>query len=116
MPGSIGRMMAADDNYLYLVTTVAVIMRYHTIEYATNALCNFVLDPGDSTDRVNPPYDVRKTRVKPVLNKIVNSIALNVVNSGHCLKDLPNELKNLCSHETEYLVFAATIASIQARA
>jgi hypothetical protein len=111
--GSVGRMIATSPEHAYLVTTVAAIMTYHDVEYAEKAICNIVLDTGDHKHGIVAPYDIRRIRIKPVVEKVVDSIALTIVNSGHTLEGLPKELEHLCSHTSGYEVFAATISTIQ---
>lgn len=106
-------MIASTPEYSYLVTTVAAIMAYHDVIYAEKAICNMVLDPGGHQHGIIAPYDVRKTRIKPVVEKVVDSIALTIVNSGHALEGLPKELQHICPHASGYEVFAATIATVQ---
>lgn len=83
--GSVGRMLALDVNYMYLVTTTLSLMAVHPPDYAIEALCFMALDKDLHQERVTHPYDFQRTRLKPVMSRIVNSIAYNVANSGHDL-------------------------------
>lgn len=111
--GSVGRMIASSPEYAYLVTTLAAVMADHDVTFAGKVICNMVLDPGGHQHGIIAPYDVRKIRIKPVVEKVVGSIALTIVNSGHALEDLPAELKEYCAHVSGWEVFAATIATVQ---
>jgi hypothetical protein len=111
--GSIGRMMASSPEYAYLVTTVAIVLEYHTISFAEKALCSMVLDSEEHRNDGYPAYDVRKTRIRPVIEKVVESIALTIVNSGHALNGFPKELESICPHSIAHDVFAKTTACIQ---
>jgi hypothetical protein len=114
--GSIGRMLALDPNYCYIVSTVSVLLAYHSIPYAVSALCNMALDTkgGIYNGRDdNYPYDIRRTRLRPVMEKVVHSVALNVVNCGHDLRDMPFRLEGCCVHSLGDATFAAAVMSIQ---
>jgi hypothetical protein len=113
LAGSVGRLMSFDIDYCYMVTTVAVVMEFHDMTFATNVPCNMALDKGAHDEIVDYPYDIRRTRIKPVITKIVDSIALNVVNSGHRLQSLPDELQDLCIHVADPETFAAVIMTVQ---
>jgi hypothetical protein len=111
--GSVGRLMAFDIDYCYVVTTVAVVMEFHDMNFASTVLSNMALDKGGHQEGVDYPYDIKRTRIKPVITKIVDSIALNVVNSGHKLKALPDELSGQCVHVTDPGAFAAVSMAVQ---
>jgi hypothetical protein len=111
--GSVGRMIATSPEHAYLVTNVAAIMTYHDVKYTEKAICNIVLDTSDHKHGIVAPYDIRRIRIKPVVGKVVDSIALTIVSSGHTLEGLPKELEYLCPHTSGYEVFAATISTIQ---
>ncbi|CZR59515.1 uncharacterized protein PAC_09407 [Phialocephala subalpina] len=113
LAGSVGRLMSFDIDYCYMVTTVAVVMEFHDMAFASTVLCNMALDKGGHDGGVVYPYDIRRTRIKPVITKIVDSIALNVVNCGHTLQALPDELQGLCIHVTDPETFAAVIMAVQ---
>lgn len=106
--GSVGRRLALDIDYMYLVTTTLSLMAIHPHAYVVDALCLMVLDNGNHKERVHHPYDYMKTRLKPVMTKIVKSISYNVANSGHDLGGLPSEVKELCQHTTG----AGTLAAV----
>lgn len=113
VPRSIGRMMAYTPEFVYIVTTVAAVLEYHSLAYAKRLICTFAVDKGDHKHGLRIQYDIRNTRIKPVVDKVVESIALTVVNTGHNLKGLPDELKHLCQHICGHILFAATISAIK---
>lgn len=96
-----------------MVTTVAVAMEFHDLPFASTVLYNMALDKGGHEEGVDYPYDIRKTRIKPVVAKIVDSIALNVVNSGHRLQPLLDELDGACVHVTDPVTFAAVSMAVR---
>ena len=101
--GAIGRWMAFSQDHAYMVTTVAVTSKYQGTDYAANLLLHLVLgnkygfEHGSTVKFVNS-YSVDRARLKGVIVKIVESISLNVVNPGHTLGDLPEELRSVCVH------------------
>lgn len=111
--GSIGRWMAFDMDYCYMVTTVAAIMTHHEYQFAAEALYNMIVDEGRQGTDINTSYSIQKTRLRPVLSKMVESIALNVVNSGHNLAPLPDEVAGLCVHIASAATFAAVVMAVQ---
>lgn len=112
LAGSVGRLIAFDTKSCYMVTTVAVLMAFHDMKFAINVLCNMALDTGGHEGGVDYPYDIRRTRIKPVISKIVESIALNVVNSGHTIGPLPDELGGFCVHVMDPNTFAAVATTV----
>ncbi|KAI0480976.1 hypothetical protein GGR56DRAFT_628392 [Xylariaceae sp. FL0804] len=120
LPMCIGRLMVSDYDYCYVVTTVAAAMAYHEIPFAVEILCNLAVDVDPKDDAAlrhgtQYPYDIRRTRVRPVIEKIVQSIADNIINRGIGLPDLPEELLDLslCRHVVEADIFSAMITSVQ---
>nr|RBQ88725.1 hypothetical protein FVER53263_06539 [Fusarium verticillioides] len=107
---SIGRWMLSDPNLVYVVTTVAVCMMYHDMEYAVEVLCNFALDQGGHEEGVSYPRNPYRMRLKPVVTKFVDSVALNIVNTGHDFNSaLPSALNGICSHPLEAPQLSAII-------
>ncbi|KAH8196865.1 hypothetical protein TruAng_008978 [Truncatella angustata] len=112
---SIGRWMLNDSNFIYVVTTVAVCMMYHDMAYAVEVLCNLAMDQSDHTKGVSYHRSHYRVRLKPVVTKFVDSIALNVVNAGHDLcSAFPNALKGVCSHPLEAPQLSAIIKAVSA--
>lgn len=110
--GSVGRLLAFDIDYVYLVTTTLSLMATHPVEYAAEALCFMVLDRDLHRDAVSHPYSIQRTRLKPVMSKIVKSIAYNVANCGHSMSTLPPRLKDLCQHTLSASNLAAVVMTI----
>lgn len=109
--------MAFDLDYCYIVTTMAAVMIHHEYQYVTDALCNMILDGGRGGGRedgnVDRSYSIQKARLKPVLSKIIESIALNVVNSGHNVTPLPIEIPGLFIHIASASTFTAAVMAVQ---
>ena len=110
--GSVGRWTAFDADFCYMFTIVAAVMVHHEFKYAADVLCSMIVDGEGTQERVEASYSIRKTRLRPVLLKIVESIALNVVNSGDDLGLLPDPFANLCVHVTSASAFAAVVMAI----
>ncbi|KAF2268572.1 hypothetical protein CC78DRAFT_565446 [Lojkania enalia] len=112
---AIGRWMAFDDNYVYIVTTVATLMAFHGIEDTTEALCNMALDEGGHQNETRMRYSIHRTRLTPVLRKFVESVALHVVNAGSTLKILPPEIQKFYVHKhpLDPSMFSALTMAIQ---
>jgi len=113
LSGSIGRSMLWDPDYTYIVTTAATAMSYHGLEFAAKVLCNMAMDKGGHEKGVQYGYSIHRTRLMPVLAKVVDSVALNVVNAGCNLKStLPEGLKKLCAHPLTAVTFSAIAMAI----
>ncbi|KAF8851822.1 hypothetical protein BDZ45DRAFT_807970 [Acephala macrosclerotiorum] len=111
--GSLGRLLGKDPETCYMVSTVAVLMRFHDLEFATDTLCSMMMDKGGHEKEVSLKYSVQRSPVKAVMSKIVESIYLNVVNAGHDLGGLPDELKHLHPHLLDDRAFAGIVMGIQ---
>lgn len=119
--GAIGRWVAFTQDHAYLVTTVAAITRYHNMEFAVHVLCRMALNNHSKSGSNNSKqgknfrsrsYAVDAARLHGVLSKIVDSIYLNVVNAGHTLDELPQELQLLYNNSTDSEAFADIILKI----
>ena len=117
---SLGHLMARDEDYCYIVTTVAASMAFHDIPFTVELMCNLAVD--DDTDQVldhrqgpQYPYNSKRTRIRPVVQKIVDSMAQNIGNCGLGLPDFPEELigGNICRHVVQKDVFSAIITTIR---
>lgn len=117
---SLGHLMARDEDYCYVVTTVAASMAFHDIPFTVELMCNLAVD--DDTDQVldhrqgpQYPYNSKRTRIRPVVQKIVDSMAQNIGNCGLGLPDFPEELigGNICRHVVQKDVFSAIITTIR---
>lgn len=115
MDGSVGRMLAFDVKYMYIVTTTLSLLEVHPeTDYVADALCYMALDKDCHRARkcVRHSYSIERTRLKPVMTKFVNSIVYNVANPGHGLGKLPLELSGLCQHTTSASNFAAIAMTV----
>ena len=96
IPGAIGRSVLADESLCWLATTHAVLFKYHDLDYSTEALCDLSLShkvPIDDGRRL-----VLMARIRPVLEKTTESIAIQTTNLGQGVAALPDELKALKPH------------------
>jgi hypothetical protein len=109
---SIGRWMADDPDYCYLVTTVAALFTNHDMSYASEVVCDMLLDEGKQEEANRKSYRYEKDRLLPVVKKIVESIILNVVNCSGNFDRIPAELLGICSHHTDSHTFAAAAMAI----
>lgn len=107
--GNIGRWMAQSPEYCYLATTVATLVIHHDMSYAADAVCDMVLSATQQVDdRMSvQDHEVRRSQLRSVLGKIVESIMLNVVNCGQDLGSLPLQLRDICGHTCNAKTFAA---------
>ncbi|GAB7330227.1 hypothetical protein MBLNU13_g01887t1 [Cladosporium sp. NU13] len=112
--GNIGRWMAQSPEYCYLATTVATLLMHHDMRYAADAICHMVLLKEGQVDKGIGAHNLAlsKSRLLPVLEKVVDSITLNVVNCGHDLGSLPPQLRDICSHTCDAQTFATVTMAL----
>ena len=112
--GSIGRWMAQSPEYCYLATTVATLLIHHDMSYAANAICEMVLFEHQKVDDIISVKNdaLRRSQLRPVVSKIVDSITLNVVNCGHDLGSLPPQLNDICGHTCDAHAFAEVTMTV----
>ncbi len=113
LPGAPGRILAKDPNLCYLVSTVACLTKFHDMEYAADAICSMIFDRGGHQDYVQLRYEVLRAPIRAVVSKVVDSIFLNVVNSGHQIPPLPETLRHLHPHLLRDGAFAGIAMGIQ---
>ena len=99
--GSLGRMVVRDPWLCWIVSTTAALFQFHnTSSFISKALTNLILHQHYSQEDMN--YDFRapdrpeRVQVESVMEKIVLSVWLNVVNAGHNTINLPEELRSVC--------------------
>jgi hypothetical protein len=109
---SIGRWMTDDPDYCYLVTTVVALFTQRDMSYATEVVCDMLLDEGTHEEANRKSYRYEKSRLLPVVKKIVESITLNVVNCSSNFNKIPAELLGKCSHHIDSRTFAAAAMAI----
>ena len=115
LPGAIGRWMALDPEHAYLVTTTVIWARFQQLSDVPELLCEMIMSkaPTEATS-TSPPESVIRMRLLRVLSKVVDSIALNVVNVGHDINEFPEELQKCCQrHLCKANDFAKVTAEIQ---
>ena len=112
--GNIGRWMAQSPEYCYLATTVATLLIHRDMRYAADAICHMVLLKEEQLDKGIGAHNLalRKSQLLPVLEKVVESITLNVVNCGHDLGSLPPQLRDICSHTCNAQTFATVTMAL----
>ena len=81
--GSLGRHLGYDPEYCYMVSSVASLTEFHEPNHVTEILCSMILDKGGHQEEVSYQYNIQRAPLKAVISKIVESIYINVVNSGH---------------------------------
>jgi hypothetical protein len=116
--GSLGRLMARDPYLCWMISTIACLFEFHGEDYISNMLCAFImqthLSQGDEAlNESQLTWHPLRLQLKPVIDKIVSSVWLNVVNSGvvqssrtGCLAalSLPAKIKDVCprGHHLEW--------------
>ncbi|KAI9660924.1 MAG: hypothetical protein M1821_009251 [Bathelium mastoideum] len=111
--GSLSRMMVRDIDFCYMVSTTAVLADFYSPAEVTGILCSMMLDAGNHEHRTSYRYQAQCEPIKAVVSKIVDSIFINVVNTGHRLKGMPDDLHRLHAHTVQAQVLAGVIMSIQ---
>jgi hypothetical protein len=82
------------------------------MSYASEVVCDMLLDEGKQEGANRKSYRYEKDRLLPVVQKIVESIILNVVNCSGNFDKIPAELLGICSHHTDSHTFAAAAMAI----
>jgi hypothetical protein len=67
---------------------------------------------GNHEEANRKSYRYEKSRLLPVVMKIVESITLNVVNGSGNFDNLPEEIRGTCSHHIDSHTFAAAAMAI----
>ena len=105
--------MATDDDYCYVVSIVTAFMSYHDLTFAERCLCNMADNEGNHRHGPQYLYDLRRNRIKPVISKIVESVALDIANAGFELQEMQAELRGVCGHVLDIDASSAAIMTIQ---
>lgn len=108
-PNALGRTVGRNYDTAYIVTTVATLIQKHDEEYVTDVLCSMILDQGGHEKGINYEHLPHRGPIRAVMSKIVHSVQLNVINSGHSLSDLPPPLSRLHPHLVDERTFAAIV-------
>jgi hypothetical protein len=82
------------------------------MEYPSAAICDMLLDESNHREGTSKLYRYEKSRLLPVVGKIVESITLNVVNCSGNFDAIPAELLNKRSHRIDSHTFAAAAMAI----
>ena len=101
--GSLGRIMARDTWLCWIISTVTSLYQFYGSEDGiTNILCDFIDHRNDTQEELlangkssSIPWPERM-QIESVVKKIVSSVWLNVVNAGHQVIGLPEELSRIC--------------------
>jgi hypothetical protein len=97
--GALGRIMVKDPQLAWIVSTTACLMQFHNNRFVSNVVCIMILK-ADPESRERPDYELNylasRVELRSVINKIVDSIWFNVVNSGKGTEELPEQLKEVC--------------------
>ena len=111
--GSIGRMMAWNPEYTYIVTTVAAFTAYHRDEDIVEVLCLMAIgNVQKDTAGIKRIYTPQKARIRPVITKIVESIMHNIVNLGIDFRGFAECLKDYCVHVLSSDVLARVVNTV----
>ncbi|KAL9067198.1 MAG: hypothetical protein Q9157_006890 [Trypethelium eluteriae] len=111
--GSLGRLIGRDPETVYIVTTVSTMTRYRDPESVASMLCSMILDRGGHEKEVAFRYDIHRAPMKAIISKIVDSVYINVVNTGKNLPDLPEELRQFHKHLLDDRTFAGIVMGVQ---
>ncbi|EXA32058.1 hypothetical protein FOVG_16725 [Fusarium oxysporum f. sp. pisi HDV247] len=98
--GSPGRMMVQDQDYCYLVSTVASLASYYGNEPITDIICPLIIDRTDALPGIREykHYQIYRAPIAAVMANIVDNIFLNFINAGHQPPHIPPQLSDLHPH------------------
>jgi hypothetical protein len=114
LAGSVGRLMAFDIDCCYMVTTVAVVMEFHNMAFASTVLCNMTLDKG-----IQEKALIIHTTSEGLGSNLSSRRSSRVLRSTWSIPGiyskpaLPSELNWLCVHVTDPGTFAVVIIAVQ---
>ncbi|KAI9657146.1 MAG: hypothetical protein M1821_003312 [Bathelium mastoideum] len=112
--GSVGRAMACASTHSYMVTTVASLLPHHDIQFVAQTITNTVFEEAERAHGTAQTYNVSKAYLGSIMNKMVSSIALNVVNAGYSVRNLPDEIQKIYQGDVMNAeTLAATIVAIE---
>ncbi|KAF2195733.1 hypothetical protein K469DRAFT_699341 [Zopfia rhizophila CBS 207.26] len=110
-PGALGRAILYDQKLCWVATTVVIVSKYHSRDYAVDALCDLFITTNLSKN--DPRVPATDARVRPVITKLVDSLHLHTVNMGQRGEELPERLAVLPRHYLSGSVFAEVVNNIQ---
>ncbi|KAG8677780.1 hypothetical protein FPOAC2_03921 [Fusarium poae] len=113
--GSLGRMMVQDQDYCYLVSTVASLASYYGNQHITEIICSLIIDRTDAPPGIRQykHYQIWRAPITAVMAKIVDSIFLNVINAGHQPPHIPPQLSHLHTHALGHWELPSLIRGVQ---
>ncbi|KAK8087414.1 hypothetical protein PG994_002388 [Apiospora phragmitis] len=111
--GSLGRLIAQDPEFSYMVTTVTSLSNFYKIDRITDTVCSMMFYHNGNPASAQYQYQVQRAPIRAVTLKIVESISRNVVNAGHSLQGIPEELSRLHVHLVDPSTFAALVRGIR---
>lgn len=99
--GSLGRFMTRDYHLSWMISTTACLFQFHDERFVSDALSMLIMQSQLAKDDKpakawHAKYHPASVQLRTVLDKISNSVWLNIVNSGHATTPLPPELNNVC--------------------
>ena len=99
--GSLGRTIIHDPWLCWIISTSASLFQFHyETSFISDALCSFIMRNQHAREDLRHDFDFKyrpdQAQVKSVVDKIVSSVWLNVVNAGQKTLPLPDELRSIC--------------------
>lgn len=113
LPGALGRSVISDAKFRWIATTEAVLLKFHSSDFAVAVLCEVFIRSFRGIDVHDRERAILDVRIRPVLEKLVDSIHLHTVNMGHGVEELPSELQNIPEHNLAAIVFANIICYLR---
>ena len=110
---ALGRYIVKEPEVCYMASTTACLLTHHDPSYVRSALTSMILDKGGHQIETKYTYEVWRAPTKAVISKVVDSIFLNISNSGHKTEQLPTELTHLHVHVVDDTNFAAIVMQVQ---
>ncbi|KAI9691931.1 MAG: hypothetical protein M1822_008004 [Bathelium mastoideum] len=106
---SLGRKIVRDPRLYWIASSAAALFQFHKDpNFVSNALCAFVLqhyyrDESEPFKSIDTTHKPERTTTAYVMEKIVSSVWLNIVNAGHATVALPEELTRICPRKGHLL-------------
>lgn len=98
-PGNLGRNVMSNPNLRWMATTGATILEAHSFDFVSEFFTELLFIGGKHPSKHSAQLrEVYAARVYPVIDKMVDSIALHSVNIRNGLTELPNGLRELPRH------------------
>lgn len=118
--GSLGRLLVADPRLCWVPSTIACLYQCHSDkEFVADAVCECILQDLNTHEVIvassfRSNY-LERLQLKAVVDRVVSSVWLCVVNSGDQLEPLPSELRSVCSsgHYLDSQQFGKIVRALQ---